>query len=125
MSRDARQGANRWGRRAELFAMLALMLKGYRLVGRNIGGKGGEIDLLMRRGDVIAVVEVKARVDHQTALASITPAKARLMARSLRHWLTRNPWAMSFNLRGDVVLVRPWAWPRHLPDAIALPLQDW
>ena len=39
-----------------------------------IGGKGGEIDLIMRRGRAIAFVEVKARDALETALEAIGPA---------------------------------------------------
>ena len=39
----------------------ALMLKGYRIVARRHRTKLGEIDLIARRGDLVLIVEVKAR----------------------------------------------------------------
>ena len=37
------------------------MLKGYRIVARRYRTKLGEIDLIARRGDLVLIVEVKAR----------------------------------------------------------------
>ena len=45
------------GRTAEAAALAALLLKGYRPLARRYCAAGGEIDLVMMRGDVIAFVE--------------------------------------------------------------------
>ena len=83
------------GRRAEWLAILWLTAKGYRLLERRFGGKCGEIDLVMKRGRTIAFVEVKARGRLDDAMIAITPEKQRLVERRIRHWLSRNPWALS------------------------------
>ena len=49
------------GLRAETLALIVLMLKGYRPLARRYAAAGGEIDLIVARGDTIAFVEVKAR----------------------------------------------------------------
>ena len=110
------------GRRAEWLAILWLMMKGYRLLERRFGGKGGEIDLVMKRGRTIAFVEVKARVRLDEAMLAITPEKRRLVERRIRHWLSRNPWACTHHLRADAVFLAPWCRPRHVPAAFALVL---
>lgn len=110
------------GRRAEWLAILWLSMKGYRLLERRFGGKGGEIDIVMRRGRTVAFVEVKARSRLDDALAAVTPEKQRLVARRVRQWLARNPWAMDRDLRADAVFLAPWHWPRHVPGAFALVL---
>ena len=110
------------GRRAEWLAILWLSAKGYRLLDRRFGGKGGEIDLVMKRGRTVAFVEVKARGRLDEALLAITPEKQRLVERRIRHWLSRNPWANGHFLRADAVFLAPWRRPRHVPAAFALVL---
>lgn len=58
--RDRRHAAG-FGRRAEWLAALLLSLKGYRILARNYVVRGGEIDLVARRGSTVIFVEVKAR----------------------------------------------------------------
>ena len=67
MSRRAREAK---GRRAEWLAALWLGLKGYRLLARRVQASGGEIDLVMRRGDQLVFVEVKARATLDSGLAA-------------------------------------------------------
>ncbi len=108
------------GQRAEWLAILWLGLKGYRPLARRFGGKGGEIDLIVKRGRTIAFVEVKARGAMDEALIAITPEKHRLVELRIRQWLAQNPWAMAHHLRADAVFLAPWRWPRHVPAVAEL-----
>ncbi len=110
------------GRRGEWLAVAFLSLKGYRLLQRRFGGKGGEIDLIMARGDNIVFVEVKARAALDDAASAITADKRRLIEARIRQWLARNPWAMQRNLRADAVFLAPWRLPRHVPRVFELVL---
>lgn len=110
------------GRRSEWFAILWLAAKGYRLLARRFGGKGGEIDLIVKRGRTVAFVEVKARGAIEDALVAITPQKRRLVELRIRQWLAQNPWAMDHALRMDAVFLAPRRWPRHLPRVFDLSL---
>ena len=49
------------GRRGERRAAWFYRLRGYRVVGRNVRLREGEIDLVVRRGRTLVVVEVKTR----------------------------------------------------------------
>ena len=115
-----RRLAHRWGLKAETIAAILLTLKGYSIIARRYSAHGGEIDLIARRGQAIAFVEVKARADIDVAADSIGPAKRRRIARAVRAWLARNPWAAGFTLRGDAVFVAPGRLPRHAPAAYRL-----
>ncbi|HEV2512706.1 YraN family protein [Bosea sp. (in: a-proteobacteria)] len=110
------------GRRGEWLAVAFLTLKGYRLLQRRFGGKGGEIDLIMARGDDIVFVEVKVRAALDDAAIAITADKRCLMEARIRQWLARNPWAMQRNLRADAVFLSPWRLPRHVPCVFELVL---
>ena len=108
------------GYRAERIALLFLLLKGYRPLARRYAAAGGEIDLIVTRGDTIAFVEVKARGFMDDALTAITPAKRRRFSRAARAWLSRHPWAQAKTWRADAVFVAPRSWPKHLPAAFEL-----
>jgi putative endonuclease len=122
MSRDRRLRAGLFGRRAEQLAIVFLRAKGYRILTRTYIVRGGEIDIVARRGSAVAFVEVKARPTLEDALTAITPAKQRRMAVAARHWLTANQWAMRMIQRGDLIAIAPWRVPRHLVGAIELVL---
>lgn len=108
------------GYRAETWALLALLLKGYRPLARRYASAGGEIDLIMRRGQTIVFIEVKARGMMGDALIAITPAKRRRFSQAARAWLARNPWAADKFWRADAIFVAPRQWPRHLKAAFEL-----
>lgn len=79
------------GAAGEEQALVYLQGQGLRLVERNFLCKTGEIDLIMRDGDMLVFVEVRARADqrHGGAAASITPAKQRCLIRAAQRYLQR------------------------------------
>lgn len=61
------------------------------MVERNYRAAGAEVDLVVRRGDVVRFVEVKARPgDDERALESIGPHKQRQLRRAAEAWLVDN-----------------------------------
>jgi len=119
---EKRKKAYRWGHYAEFIAALWLMAKGYRIVTRRYGVRGGEIDLIIRKGAIIAFVEVKARRDFDQALEAIDGTKTRRLGKAVEEWLWRNDLPLGYSFRGDAVIVVPWRLPRHIKDAFELPL---
>lgn len=108
------------GHRAERIALLLLAAKGYRLLARRYAVRGGEIDLVLRRGATVIFVEVKTRPRLEEAMTAVTPAQCRRIRLAAGVWLARNPWALPLTQRGDIVAIAPWRWPRHVPDAYEL-----
>ena len=117
-----RKKAYRWGHYAEGLAACWLILKGYRILTRRYGARGGEIDLVIERGSVIAFVEVKARKDFDAALEAIDQTKSRRIGKAIEDWVFRHQPPSGHDLRGDAVIIVPWRFPRHIEDAFGLPL---
>lgn len=112
-----RHKALRRGKRGETLCAWLLRLKGYRILGRNIRTPVGEIDLLARRGNVLAVIEVKSRSELMAAGESVTPEKKRRLVRAARYMLTRLPEDSGLTMRFDAMLVvAPWR-IAHVIDA--------
>ena len=114
-----RQEAERRGHLAEARAAMMLRLKGYRILDRRWKSPSGEIDLVIRRGDAIAFVEVKTRPTAEEALASVSIRQRRRIVAAAHYWLAANPSAMDCDCRFDIVLVTPYQWPQHIPNAFA------
>jgi putative endonuclease len=116
-AREARQRARRRGRVGELLCRWHLRLRGWRIVARDWRCPAGEIDIIARRGGVLAVIEVKARGDLAVAAASVLPRQRRRIARATSAFLLARPDLATLTARFDVMLVAPLRPPRHLPDA--------
>lgn len=112
-----RRAAYRHGHVAELAAAVLLTLKGYRLIARRYKTPLGEIDLIVKRGRLIAFVEVKARASIREGVEAVGPAAERRIVAAADLWLAKHPDAAGLDLRYDIVAVAPWRIPEHLPDA--------
>ncbi len=112
-----RRRAYRRGRLAEAVSAWWLRLKGYRILARGYRTPVGEIDLVARRGDVLAIVEVKARPDIGTAAAALGSRQRHRIGRAAALYRARHPDCADLAIRFDAVLVRPWRPPVHVIDA--------
>ena len=113
----ARYRANRRGHRGEWLAALALMLKGYRIIARRYRTKLGEIDLIARRGDLVLIVEVKARPTLIAAMEAVAYQSERRIEAAADLWLARQPDYGKLSVRFDLVAVLPRRWPVHVENA--------
>jgi len=114
-----RQAAERRGRWAERVAIVALALKGYRLLTLRFKSGPGEIDLIMRKGEVTAFIEVKTRASSDLAVEAVSERQARRIAAAARIWMARDPIAAKGVCRFDIVTVSPYQWPKHIPNAFS------
>lgn len=115
--RAARRRANRLGRWAETLCVWRLRFAGYHILARRFASPLGEIDLVARRGKVLAFIEVKARPDAASALFAVTSAQSRRIEAAASAFLARHPRLAGLGLRYDIMLVAPRRLPRHLKDA--------
>jgi putative endonuclease len=106
--------ARRQGRASEWIAAAWLRAKGYQILGFRLKTRSGEIDLLVRRGRTLAVVEVKRRATLDAALAAITPAQYDRLLAAGRSVLHGRPSLAGHELRIDTVALAPGRFPRHV-----------
>ena len=94
------------------------MAKGYRVLARRFRTPYGEIDIVARRRNLLAFIEVKARASLDEAAYAVTPRQqARIINAAqawLQVWLAAHPEHADFELRVDAMLIAPRRLPRHL-----------
>ena len=116
-TRSRRHRARRRGQLAELLCRWHLRLRGWRILAVDWRCPSGEIDILARRGGLLAAIEVKARGDFGSAADAVLPRQRRRIARAASAFLSGRPDLAGLALRFDVMLLAPRRLPRHLPDA--------
>ena len=112
-----RRRAYRLGHGAESLAALILRLKGWRILARRFRSGAGEVDLVVRRGDVLAFIEVKARRSRSAALEAVSATARGRIIRAAQIFLVQYPDQADTIQRFDLMLIVPWRWPEHLTDA--------
>ena len=110
----ARVAAFRTGLSAETRAAAYLMAKGYRILARRYRTPYGEIDLVARRRNLVAFIEVKARASLDDAAYAVTPRQQGRIIEAAQAWLMAHPEHAEFELRFDAMLIAPRRLPRHL-----------
>ena len=109
-----RVAAFRTGLSAESKAAAYLMAKGYRVLAKRFRTPYGEIDLVARKRNLIAFIEVKARASLDEAAYAVTPRQQRRIIDAAQAWLMAHPEHAEFELRYDAILIAPRRLPRHL-----------
>lgn len=110
-----RHAAEKRGRSAERFAALWLQLKGWRILARRARVKGGEVDLIARRGRILAFVEVKARASDDAAGMALDAYRLRRVVVAAELLAPRYMRAGD-DLRIDAMFIVPGKLPRHMPN---------
>lgn len=108
-----RERAEKRGRRGEAAARWWLRLHGWRILDERVRTPRGEIDLVAMRGKTLAFVEVKARADKVMLDSAIDAFRLRRVVAAAEA-LVGDYGDGAEEIRIDVILVAPWAMPRHL-----------
>ncbi|HEX8447591.1 MAG TPA: YraN family protein [Sphingomonas sp.] len=116
MTPNPRRAAERRGRVGETAACWWLRLKGWTILDRRVRTPRGEIDIVARRGTLVAFVEVKTRatgpeLDHaldEPRLARVAAAAEILVPRYARP---------GDDIRIDVILIARGTGVRHIENA--------
>lgn len=108
--------ARRFGRAGEWIAAILLLAKGYKILAFRLRTAQGEIDLLAKRGKILAIVEVKRRATMEQALAALDFAQRERLLRAGRNLASRKPALRQLDLRLDLIALVPGKIPRHVRD---------
>src|SRR3954471_11864709 len=109
-----RVAAFRTGLSAEARGAALLMAKGYRILAKRFRTPQGEIDIIARKRNLVAFIEVKARASLDDAAYAVTPRQQQRIIEAAQAWRMANPEHSSFELRFDAMLIAPRRFPRHL-----------
>jgi putative endonuclease len=107
LNRHAPRGARR-GAAEEARVARHYLLRGYRILARNVWAGGNELDLIVRRGRALVFCEVKAKRGGRFGdpLAMVDDEKVRRLVRAAEAWLARHPEARGLDARFEVAAVR-------------------
>jgi len=114
-----KQAYERAGRRAENLACLYLRLKGYKILERRFKVRQGEVDIIARRGKVIAMVEVKQRAAETAANDSVSHENQTRLMDAAEIYINQNRSlrGTDFDLRYDFLyMIGRWK-IRHITNA--------
>jgi putative endonuclease len=112
----SRAEAEARGRKGETRAALWLALHGWRTLAKRVKTPRGEIDLVARRGKMVAFVEVKWRggaAELDFAIDEYRLRRVAAAAEAVAHRYLRQ----GDDMRIDVLLLAPGRFPRHIVNA--------
>ena len=112
-----RRKAETAGRRAETIAALYLRLKGYRILGQRVRLPGGEIDLIVRRRNLVVFVEVKHRPTLEAGLYAVTAHQRSRIERAAGAYMATHPQIADHDQRFDIIVVTSWWRVHHVLNA--------
>jgi putative endonuclease len=114
LASPARVAAFRTGLSAEARAAAFLIAKGYRILAKRFRTPYGEIDIVARRRNLLAFIEVKARASLDDAAYAVTQRQQQRIIATAQAWLMAHPEHAEFDMRFDAMLIAPRRLPRHL-----------
>ncbi len=106
----------RFGLLAEYLVMLLYRLRFYSVIGHRKRNYAGEIDIICQRGKLIVFIEVKARGNELDDVLCKANQQNRIR-RSAEVFMQRNRKYDGFDMRFDLVVVRPYKMPQIIQNA--------
>lgn len=116
MSSHAREAAEARGRWGERRAALWLRMQGWRILAQRVKTPVGEIDLIARKGNLIACIEVKTRATARELDNAIDAYRLRRVAAAANAVAARYM-KPGDDIRIDVILIAPRQWPKRIENA--------
>ncbi len=121
MKNRTRTAARRRGALAEVLCALFLRLQGWKILERRhsgVRGTGiGEVDIIAKRRQTLAFIEVKSRSNEATALNALTGGQQHRIVRAAEAYLQRHSDLSTLEIRFDLMVLGSGFWPKHIVDA--------
>ena len=111
-----RKAAENRGREGERRAAWWLWLRGWRILDRRVRTPAGEVDLVVRKGNLVAFVEVKTRATSAELDFAIDERRLARVAAAAEYLMPRFA-GPGDDIRVDVILIAPRTLPRHIENA--------
>lgn len=105
------------GVRGEELACDYLHQQGYKVLHKRYKTKFGEIDVIVRKEDIICFVEVKLRASLEQALEAVTPRSRKRIEQSALFFISENADVSCCDLRFDVIAITQGDNITHLDNA--------
>ncbi|SFK31906.1 putative endonuclease [Sphingomonas sp. NFR04] len=116
MKSPKRQAAELRGRDGERRAAWWLWLRGWRILDQRVRTPAGEVDIVARRGSLVAFVEVKTRKTAAELDFAIDERRLARVAAAAELLMPRYA-GPGDDIRVDVILIAPRTLPRHIENA--------
>lgn len=109
------------GRTAEARAARHLSRRGYAILGRNLRLGRGELDIVARKKEIVAFIEVKLRANREDALLALHRDKCERLRSAASAWLVHHPDMAQLQCRFDLIILSSGTFGtriEHLQDII-------
>ena len=113
---NGRKAAENRGREGERRAAWWLWLRGWRILDRRVRTPAGEVDIVVRKGNLVAFVEVKTRASAAELDFAIDERRLQRVAAAAEYLMPRFA-GPGDDIRVDVILIAPRTLPRHIENA--------
>ena len=90
---------------AELYAIMYLFVKGYRIRAWRYKTPVGEVDVIASKNKTLAFVEVKLRPTKQQGIESVTANMRYRISRAATHYLTKRSGGDDVQMRFDIIVI--------------------
>lgn len=106
----------KFGLYAEYLVILLYSIKFYNILQHRMRNYAGEIDIICQKNRQLVFIEVKARKDEVDDILCRAFQQNKIR-KAAAIFLQKYPKYRDFDLRFDLVIIRPWRWPLVIENA--------
>jgi len=99
---------------AEYLVIIFLFCKGYKILKRRHKSYFGEIDIIAKKGDILAIIEVKARKIVNNIEEVLSFSQQKRISEAGSDFFAKNKKYQNLGMRFDLIIVKPFKIPLHL-----------